>query len=147
MLLSEPLVRLNEVILKIRETLDFMRFLQENHAATPAAQDLDGQEAAYRQSISELQEDVRRLGGLPRDVDPEFEMVEQAWAELKAVFGENEESALLQELNKFRYGIIDTVQWALEVDYPQDLKLRLQRVSRYTQDVMAGPERAERRAQ
>lgn len=134
MLMSEQQVRLNDVRLKIRETLDFIRFLQENHAQRPLARRLDGHVPYFRRQLSALEEEVRQLGALPREPDPEHEVVEQMLAELKSLF-EDKDQVLLQEFNRHRDDIVDTIQYALEVDYPGNIRNTLQDVRRYSEAI------------
>ncbi|HLU70081.1 MAG TPA: hypothetical protein VKZ88_04865 [Fibrobacteria bacterium] len=137
MLMSEQQIRLNEVRLKIKETLDFIRFLQENHPDRPLAHALDEHIPFFREQLTALKEEVRQLGALPREPDPEHELVEQMLAELKSLFGEDKDLVLLQEFNKHRNDIVDTIQYALEVDYPGNIRHTLQRVSRYSRSIRA----------
>lgn len=134
MLMNEQQVRLNEVRLKVREAMDFMRYLKENHPEHALAPGLDHHIDAYREMLDELTREVKQVGALPRDPDPEFEIVEQMMAEVKSLFGEDRATVLTQEFNKYRLDLIDTIQYALEVDYPENIKLSLQKISRYTRE-------------
>ena len=134
MLMNEQQVRLNEVRLKVREAMDFMRYLEENHPEHPLCSGLDAHIAAYRDMLEELTREVKQVGALPRDPDPEFEIVEQMMAEVKSLFGEDRATGLTQEFNKFRLDLVDTIQYALEVDYPENIKLSLKKISRYTRE-------------
>lgn len=135
MLMSEQQVRLNEVRLKIKETMDFIRFLQENHPESPLAGRLDAHLPFFKEKSTALKEAVRRLGALPREPDPEHEIAGQFLAEIKSLFGEDRNLVLLQEFNSFRNDIVDTIQWALEVEYPPDIRATLQAISDYSRAI------------
>ena len=136
MLMSEIQIRLNEVLLKIKRTIDFMGFMQEHHAGFASEQAMAKHAATYVRLVEELEREERQVGGLPRDPDPEFELLEQLFARLKPMLGGDSNEALRQEFDKHLREILDCALYALELDYPPNIRATLREIERYTRALL-----------
>ena len=135
MLMNEQQIRLNEVILKVKETMDFMCFVQENHAHEQPLGKLEKSLTTYRQLLAELEGEERQVGALPRDPDPEMELVHQFMAKLKPLLGGDRDAVLQEEFRKQKDDLVNCIRAALELEYPGNVRDTLQRTLQYSEQI------------
>ena len=132
MMMTEEQIRLNEVILAVKKAVDFLCFIAEQHEEHSPFPELESHVARYRSLIAELEKEEQQVGGLPRDPDPEHELMEQMFTRFKPLLTGDRESVLLEEFNKYRNQILTQTRHALEWDWPANIRATLEEIEAFT---------------
>jgi uncharacterized protein (TIGR02284 family) len=130
MLLNDAQVTLNDVIVNCKDAADHYEdaagMVVEQHEATA---DLFRELARARMQIAQdLEDHIRRLGGLPRDADGDRETVGRLLARLKANLSEDKRVALLTEREHVEGQLAAMTDTASQQDLPEDTKVYLEKL-------------------
>jgi hypothetical protein len=101
------------------------------HGAELLGQDLLGLRdlAAQRRRDAEvLAQHVRRLGDLPMEPDPEYEVATDIVSQIKAVLAEDQRGLVIERSNKAEEALAAALREALRHDLPPDTRRDLERI-------------------
>lgn len=86
--------------------------------------------------IAELQEEVRRLGGAPKQSGSLSGKVHQGWIELKSIATGQDEGAMLNECALNEKMMLNKYTEALQQELPQNIRLILTRQERLSRETL-----------
>jgi hypothetical protein len=101
------------------------------HGAELLGQDLLGLRdlAAQRRRDAEvLAQHVRRLGDLPMEPDPEYEVATDIVSQIKAALAEDQRGLVIERSNKAEEALAAALREALRHDLPPDTRRDLERI-------------------
>jgi hypothetical protein len=101
------------------------------HSAELLGEDTLGlrQLAAQRRRDAEiLAEHVRRLGDLPMEPDPEYEVASDVVSQIKAVLAEDQRGLVMERSNEAEEALAAALREALRHDLPPDTRRDVERI-------------------
>jgi hypothetical protein len=101
------------------------------HGAALLGEDTLGlrQLAAQRRRDAEiLAEHVRRLGDLPMEPDPEYEVASDVVSQIKAVLAEDQRGLVMERSNEAEEALAAALREALRHDLPPDTRRDVERI-------------------
>lgn len=129
MLIDDPEVAINEVIIACQESADHYEnacaLVSDDSAIQQLFRNLSSQR---REAASQLSDIIRDLGGLPREVDIEQEQLQMMWSHLKLTIAKPDNKALLNEMINHETQLQTATAAALKLELKQNVRGILQRV-------------------
>jgi len=107
---------LNEIIAACREAADLYTTAASTAADAEIAKLLEGCAGTRKRFAEKLEASVRRLGGLPKEPDPERQGLENLWLRLKTALAESDHAAVAGEVQKYESDLQQKVDDALHED-------------------------------
>jgi hypothetical protein len=84
--------------------------------------------AARRRDAAKLAEHLRRLGDLPPEPDPEYEMAADVISHIKGALVDDERRQALERSNAAEQALADALRAALQQDLPPDCRREIERI-------------------
>jgi uncharacterized protein (TIGR02284 family) len=128
MLLNDAQIALNDLNVNCQDAADHYEDaagMVEHGAVASLFRELAGRR---RDIASELDEHIRRLGGMPRSADGDRETIQRLLARLKANLSPDRHVALLTEREHVEEQLAAMADAAMRQDVPEDTKAYLNRL-------------------
>jgi uncharacterized protein (TIGR02284 family) len=109
---------LNQLIVTCKDGLDGFHSAGENLKSTDLKKLFLTYEQQRRDLLSELQPEVRKLGGDPEDSGTVSAAMHRGWMNLKQLLGSSNETALIDEAERSEDIAVENYQAALKEDLP-----------------------------
>ncbi|ADE14735.1 conserved hypothetical protein [Nitrosococcus halophilus Nc 4] len=128
MWLDDREVALDEVILKCKDIArDYKKVLSltDDLLLVHLFEELAEQRKNW---VARLESHIRKLGGLPSDIDPEKQILEEIITHTKVALSDDERNILLNDRQKEEEELKTLVQLALRQEIPEETRLLLRQI-------------------
>lgn len=131
MLIDDPEVALNEVIVACQQSADHYEqacaLISDNTTIQRLFSNLSTQR---RQAANQLSDIIRNLGGLPREVDIEQEQLQMMWSHLKLAVSKPDKGTLLNEMISHETQLQTATSAAVKLELEQKVHRVLEQIQR-----------------
>jgi hypothetical protein len=128
MLRSEREILVNEVLVALQAAQDHYRDVAGLLAVAEPAQLLEGLAGRRERFAERIRSDVQNLGYLPAEPDADRQAFAKLATRFKALITPDDRAFLLQEIRKFEDNILESLDNALTVDLPPEVKQHLRNI-------------------
>lgn len=135
MLMDERQIALNDVIVACREAADHYGEVADGLEGGALAELFREYGRRHEDFASQLEEHIRRLGVLPRDLNADRELIERLITGIKATLSGDRRRMLIENREQAEAQIAALISAALKQNLPDETKSLLDRIQDEVEDI------------